>query len=59
MSGGDFVNGKRTAELAGVVPMTLTKSQLMENIYQSVIGETAREMALLILQIRYWSLPKI
>ena len=54
MSGGDFVNGKRTAELAEVVHMisgsgkvntTLVRAHLMEHIYESVIQETAREMA--------------
>jgi hypothetical protein len=56
MLGGEFVNGKRTAELAEIVHMihygnnqksiaSLDKAQLMENIYKSVIDETAREMA--------------
>lgn len=53
--GEDFVNGKRTAELAGVMSMisgdkkglsnASDKSQLMENICKSVMAETAREMA--------------
>eukprot|EP00804_Cyclotella_cryptica_P021608 CCRYP_005870-RD/>CCRYP_005870-RD protein AED:0.47 eAED:0.47 QI:0/-1/0/1/-1/0/1/0/312 len=57
--GGDFVNGKRTAELAGVTGMIfsgggrkgqssnkhqLDKSQLMKNISKSVIEELAHEM---------------
>jgi hypothetical protein len=56
MLGGEFVNGKRTAELADIVHMihygnnqknvaALNKTQLMENIYKSVIDETEREMA--------------
>ncbi|KAL9187663.1 hypothetical protein ACHAXT_006041 [Thalassiosira profunda] len=59
MRGGVFVNGKRTAALAGVVDMILspisgnvaqsattpTETQLMEHICKSVIAELAKEMA--------------
>ena len=48
----DFVNGKRTSQLAGISQMIAPggqkisrKEQMMENITKSVIGETAREMA--------------
>ena len=48
----DFVNGKRTSQLAEVSQMispegqkTSGRSQMMENITKSVIDETAREMA--------------
>lgn len=52
--GGVFVNGKRTASLAGVIDMivlpsdgrnTSNKAKLMDNICQSVIKELAGEMA--------------
>ena len=53
--GGEFVNGKRTAELAGVTdmilkgkvnkPQTMDKSQLMNNIVTSVMEELAHEMS--------------
>jgi hypothetical protein len=54
MSGGLFVNGKRTASLAGVMDMivlpsdgknTPSKTKLMNNICESVIKELAVEMS--------------
>jgi hypothetical protein len=56
LGGGEFVNGKRTAELADIVHVihndkpskeycVIDKVQTMENIYKLVIDETAREMA--------------
>ena len=58
MLGGEFINGTRTAVLAGVMDMimphggsstqrltTLKSSQIMENINQSVLKELSNEMA--------------
>ena len=56
MLGADFVNGKRTAELAGIMKMIVgsnhapntiqsEKAQLMQNITTSVVEESAHEMA--------------